>query len=221
MGYVKASDNDLYRCGHHIHPSARITLPHVIDKQPVCSLPPKHDVNSNQQILSVMPLTVQASPRRASLVKELKQTQQAHSSTFSRSKHVVLVHQKQSKSNKKKKKKNQTLEALKENEDELQQKINSLNGRREEYAEWNGTSSDVVAAAQVSAWRDAARAGAKFITPEVVAVHVKKTPSWVKTFWHTDPKLLAKNLLRAAPAPHPQPKTHNLRLLCGARLPRE
>lgn len=87
----------------------------------------------------------------------------------------------------------------------------------EYFAEWHGTSSDVVAAAQISAWRDAARAGANFVTPEVIAAHIKKTPKWVKSFWHTDPRILAKNLMRSAPAPHPQPRTHNLRLLCGTR----
>ncbi|XP_042873460.1 prominin-1-like [Penaeus japonicus] len=53
---------------------------------------------------------------------------------------------------------------------------------------------EVVAGAQVAAWRDAWRAGAGFVTLELVARHVHRPIDWVHQHWHDDPRVLASSL---------------------------
>lgn len=42
--------------------------------------------------------------------------------------------------------------------------------------------------AQVAAWRDAWRAGASFVTLELVAHHVQRPLEWVREHWDDDPR---------------------------------
>lgn len=46
---------------------------------------------------------------------------------------------------------------------------------------------EVVAVAQLSAWRDAWRAGASFITLDLVARHIQRPVEWVKDHWNDVP----------------------------------
>lgn len=47
---------------------------------------------------------------------------------------------------------------------------------------------ELVALAQVSAWRDAWRAGATFVTLELVAQNVQRPLEWVRSHWDADPR---------------------------------
>lgn len=47
---------------------------------------------------------------------------------------------------------------------------------------------EMVAVAQVAAWRDAWKAGASFVTLELVAHHVQEPLEWVREHWDDDPR---------------------------------
>lgn len=53
---------------------------------------------------------------------------------------------------------------------------------------------EMVARAQVAAWRDAWRAGATFVTLELVARHVQRSIEWVQHHWNDDPHSLASSV---------------------------
>lgn len=46
---------------------------------------------------------------------------------------------------------------------------------------------EMVAVAQVAAWRDAWKAGASFVTLELVSQHVHRPLEWVREHWDDDP----------------------------------
>lgn len=47
---------------------------------------------------------------------------------------------------------------------------------------------EMVAVAQVAAWRDAWKAGATFVTLELVSQHVHRPLEWVREHWDDNPR---------------------------------
>ncbi|XP_064095730.1 prominin-1-A-like isoform X2 [Macrobrachium nipponense] len=57
---------------------------------------------------------------------------------------------------------------------------------------------DLIAGVQVATWRDAWKAGANFVTMELVSRHVHRSIDWVHHHWNDDPRALAEKLAAAA-----------------------
>ncbi|XP_066946363.1 prominin-1-A [Macrobrachium rosenbergii] len=53
---------------------------------------------------------------------------------------------------------------------------------------------DLIAGVQVATWRDAWKAGANFVTMELVSRHVHRSIDWVHHHWNDDPRALAEKL---------------------------
>ena len=69
---------------------------------------------------------------------------------------------------------------------------------------WRGTGSDIIAAVQSSAWKDAQQAGARFVSAELVSHYVRRPTDWVQSFWKCDVHKIARNIKRGLPLPPPE-----------------
>ncbi|XP_042219138.1 prominin-1-like [Homarus americanus] len=86
--------------------------------------------------------------------------------------------------------------------------------RRERGTQPGKDAEELLAQAQVAAWRDAWKAGATFVTLELVASHVHRSIEWVRHHWHDDPHSLATALnvcseLRDEEPRSTSPQTHH------------